>query len=746
MRRIARLLWPAAEYGGAIIDDGRERDGVFVGEEFVHLIECTVTNKKVKAEEDADKLSRLIRKYEVKYPTKHVKGWFVTLNEPTADQKTVVEKRKGKVVALSYDQFRSRLVDARSYLSLREKHSFGSVRDPETGGSQTQLDYVPLDILDSTGGSFQVSVIADALNKGGRFVLLGDYGAGKSSTLREIFFHTAKLFWGTHTLRFPVLLNLRDHHGQTDPTEALERHARMIGFASPSHLVRAWRAGYAVLMLDGFDEIATAGWAGRTKRLKDLRYRSMELIRRFIRESPTDVGIVVAGREHFFDNAKELSDALGVSTAFRRLSLSEFSSEQIRTYLRQRGWKEAVPDWLPSRPLLLGYLASRGLLNETLLVEKGSSPAVGWDGLLQRVSEREAEIEAGIDADTVRMLMERLATLARASVDGLGPLLPGDIIGAFADVCGYMPDDRGAVLLQRLPGLGGHSTEDGARVFIDRDFAAAAGAGDVIRYVESPFTSALESSTWQSALPALGGEVIAHRCTALSISPAKVGSALARAAQSTDQGTLAADILLALQMMSAPYVGPKVYVREAMMPEMSLSTQSGDTHNVEVQDCIIVNMELEPDTPDVMIPTFVRCYFTRVEGRSGAGDLPKDKFTDCQYEEFENPAATTNALMELTLPIGSKVLLTAIKKLYAQSGKARRESALYRGLDHRAKGYVPAVLALLRKEGFAVRARIGEQVVWRPARDADTRTRALRMLSAPTACGDPLLKEAATLA
>ncbi len=36
VRRIARLLWPAAQYGGAAIEDNKERDGIFESEESVH--------------------------------------------------------------------------------------------------------------------------------------------------------------------------------------------------------------------------------------------------------------------------------------------------------------------------------------------------------------------------------------------------------------------------------------------------------------------------------------------------------------------------------------------------------------------------------------------------------------------------------------------------------------------------------------------------------------------------------------
>ncbi len=319
----------------------------------------------------------------------------------------------------------------------------------------------------------------------------------------------SRQFWENQTFRFPILLNLRDHYGQKNPTEALERHAREVGFANPSHLVRAWRAGYAILLLDGFDEIATAGWAGRTKTLKDLRYRSMELIRNLVGQTPADAGLVISGRTHFFDNERELRNALGIDFQTVLLNLSEFTEDQVADFLKARGWSEAIPSWLPTRPLLLGYLASRNFLPQTLEVAVGASPAVGWNELLDRISAREAKIEAGIDAGTVRQITERLATFARASVDGLGPLSPRQITQAFTDVCGYEPDDQGMVLLQRLPGLGVHNAEDGSRVFIDGDLAETARAGDVFGFIDNPFSDSFDASNWHSALAPLGVEVLA---------------------------------------------------------------------------------------------------------------------------------------------------------------------------------------------------------------------------------------------
>jgi len=739
VRRIARLLWPTAQYGGAAMEDNKERDGVFESDEFVHLVECTISRQKYKAEQDSEKLQKLAKRMGARHPTKFVKGSFITLHEPTADQRSVFQKAQGRVVIVSFDQFRAKLIDGRSYLGLRDNYAFGSVRDPETGRATTALDYVPLDILDSTAKLHDVDSICGELLEGRHIVLLGDYGAGKSATMREMYFQLAARFRASKSLRFPVLLNLRDHHGQTEPVEALERHARRVGFAPPESLVRAWRAGMVTLLLDGFDEIATAGWAGKTKRLKDLRYRSMELIRSFVRDTPEATGLGLAGREHFFDGPREMVTALGVSQGFRRYSLSEFSEQQVTVFLGRAGWSEAIPEWVPARPLLLGYLASRNLLQETLEVEAGSGPAAGWNSLLERISGREAEIEPGIDPGTVRRLVEHLATLARNSPGGVGPLPADRIATAFTDVCGYPPDDRGAVLLHRLPGLGGHSAEDGSRVFIDKDFAAAAQGGALFRYIESPFTEKLDAEHWQTALPELGIEVAAYRCAKAEFSSAKITAALDRAVQQQRSDTLCADMCLVLAKRGESYAGPKIFVKDSLIPKLELGASEADLSGIEFQDCIFGHLEYGVESEKS--PRFVRCYFGLLEGRAGLRDLPESTFVEPTVEAFENPAQTTNAILGLELPLGTRVVLTILKKLYAQSGSGRRESAFIKGLDPRAQQVVPAAVVLLRRRGFATRTKQGDQIVWLPTKSSTVRKRALGMLASPHTSDDPLILE-----
>jgi len=682
----------------------------------------------------------------LRYPDKAVKGWFVTREEPTAEQRSVATKHAGVIRVTSFDQFRSQLIDARTYLDCRQLYPFGSMQDPEAKADiKSGFEYIKLDMLTSSGEKWGVTDITSELLVGHRFVLLGDYGAGKSTTMRELYLALAGNFKKTRSIIFPVMLNLRDHHGQTNPAEALARHARYIGYSTPSHLVRAWRAGYVVLLLDGFDEIATVGWLGQAKKLIDIRFRSMELLRNFINEAPPGSGIVISGRQHFFDNKKELNTALALKNNFTQLSLNDFTDEQVREYLSKKGWTEAIPSWLPSRPLLLGYLASQDLLEQVLKVDKGSTPAAGWNALLTRVCDREARIEAGIDGETVRQLVERLATIARCNSDGLGPLQPDTIRQAFQQVCGYAPDDRGFVLLQRLPGLGANKQEDGSRDFIDQDFVDAARAGDVVRFIENPYTFDIESpSEWQSTLGQLGRELSAYLCSQRKFKSAKLSASTEVAGKKDGFNTLSADIIEVMKEMGYRYDGNALFIKGVLLQYSPLGDEGENYSKITYQNCLFERLSIAAQANPDLLPKFLDCYFGVVEGRVSAKDLPQSVFDkDCVFESFDDSAETSAAILDLSLPLNVRVLLTVLRKLYLQPGRGRKEGAFFRGLDYRARSLVPEVLQLIRREQLASRSSVGEEAVWLPVRSEGQRIQ--RLLAAPTASNDPLIASLGTI-
>lgn len=749
VRRIARQLWPDAQYSGARLVDGRERDGYFETEDCVHLIEATVSRAKDKAQYDIKKIVALAKKLQLQNQHKAVKGWFVTKSEPTVDQRDVARQHHTLINALSFTQFQSKLIDAASYLSLRDNYPFGSVRDPATGNPRADVEYIPLELMQpSSSKLWSVGQMRDSLTAGGKFVILGDFGAGKSMTLRELYKDLRRSYLNSKTTKFPLYLNLRDHHGQINPAEVLERHARNLGFPNPTHLVRAWRAGYVVLIIDGFDELATLGIQGIWKRLQDTRFRAMQAVRELVRDQPTNAGLILAGRAHFFDSERERKSALGLSTRFAELTLNEFSDAQVQRYLTKCGLSGNIPGWLPSRPLLVGYLAASGLLKDMLAspvsqeLPDGPNPAQGWNLIIDKVCAREAEIEAGIDGPTIRKILERLATTARATDGGLGPLGRDQIIEAFSAVCGYQPDEKGMVLLQRLPGLGIDRADEGTRTFIDDDFADACRAGDVAAFIDDPYGSDVECfRNAECGLGSIGVGVVIEN-TKDRVSPGKLVAATAQAASGIGNTLLTLDIVQIAMERGANF-DTHIQLRDVLIPSLELHQRIGNCSQLTFRDCYFSRLDLDADAPTDRLPHFESCYFVQIEGRASKADLPIRVFADtCEFEKFSDAPDTTNAISAMDLPMGEKVLLTVLKKVFIQSGSGRKENALLRGLDHNARRLVPSILHLLQSEGVITPYRRGglDMTIWIP--DRGQMTRVARIIESPRTCVDSLLTKA----
>ena len=279
--RSARAIFaPYSPHQGATFVAGRERDAVIEGDDVVVAIEATTSRSLEKAQKDGKKLEEMCERLAAQHKFKAIKGYFVTRDDPTAQQRDAIRALRGPIVSCSLAQLRSQLIDSRDYLEVRAQYPFGSARNPETNSATDLEPYVPLGFTAvgpraTTSMAQSVGDIVDRLTGSETVVVLGDFGAGKSMSLREVHQHLRKAHFKDSMAPFPVSLNLRDHQGQTEPDEAIRRHASKLGFESPTKLVRAWRAGQVHLLLDGFDEIAASGWRGRTPDLKRIRRGSV---------------------------------------------------------------------------------------------------------------------------------------------------------------------------------------------------------------------------------------------------------------------------------------------------------------------------------------------------------------------------------------------------------------------------------------------------------------------------------------
>ena len=199
---MARALWPKAAAGGAAMIDGRERDGVFDEGELIHIVEATVSQKVAKVRQDLQKSVALVKKVRREHPEKMIKISIVTSHDPTADQKALIpefrKKSKCPIEVCGFQVFSSKLINSADYLQKRREYAFGSVRNPadDTDIKVPSDDYVPLAMLiKHTEKIYSLEeVLSDLLKeKKSTIVMVGDYGSGKSMTLRALFYDLARI-------------------------------------------------------------------------------------------------------------------------------------------------------------------------------------------------------------------------------------------------------------------------------------------------------------------------------------------------------------------------------------------------------------------------------------------------------------------------------------------------------------------------------------------------------------------------
>lgn len=744
VRRVARALWPSCVHPGAIEIGGRECDGYFETEECIHLIECTTSRKLEKAEQDIAKLDSAARDLRKQHRDKSVKTWFITRYDATSDQMRVVRSSTSDVTAQSFTTFQEKLIDVATYLDCRIKHRFGSIDHPISGQSADDIKYIPIPILSSESHEgWSVERIGNSLLAGDCFTIIGDYGIGKSMTLREVFRHLRDRYLHKHTHTFPIYINLREHHGQTNPSEILERHARDVGYPVPSHLVRAWKTGYVSLLLDGFDEVASSGLQIDWRQLRSARSVSLTGLRRMIADSPKPCGIAVAGRQSFFDSDKERNEALG-DRRFKVLLLHEFTEDQVSEFFNSVGFAGTIPSWLPARPLLLStifwiYTKHAAGAPSAIPSSLPDDPSKGWAILLDAISEREAKIEVQVTGSTIRRVLEMLATKARTSSSGLGPLSTTQITGSFQAITGSPPSPQALNVLQRLPGLGVEtSSDDGRRIFLDEDLVDALGAGDVHRLLVDPFsaTGAEDVLSVKRSLESVGTGILTQLLEDAAFDRKRVVQSFKEFDRRKWKTGAEVDLLIFAQLGGLADKLQATF-EDLDISELSVTENESDLSSVAFKNCIFRRLVMSLQSQRAFLPSFSDCLIDHLQGVFSASDLPQDHFASCNIEHYIDDANTNAAILRSEIPIALRVLLTILRKLFVQSLSGRQANALKRGMNNQEQACVDEVLKTLYREGFATKYKAPNGLVVLPVRRM--RRRVMALLISPLSSQDSLV-------
>lgn len=755
VRAIARSLWSAEPgEGSPELIDGKERDIIIRNEDVTYYIECTMLPSKDKAVKDCQKLSNY-RETELR-KGRVVSCWFITEKEPTADQHSVAKSKRVRCMSLS--QLRTKLINAEDYINCRNNYPFGSARDPDKDDSDrlSGITYQPVKLhisevaasIASKEHSATIEDIGQLLTRNTQVALLGDFGMGKSIAIYNIFKFLAKKCRKDALSPVPVVLNLRDHWGQENPSEALMRHARNIGFRRPEQLVRAFNAGQLSIILDGFDEIVRQSWSNKDKEsAKSRRKSAVRLVKMFSERSRGNFGLLAAGREHFFDthnDRQEMVDALGLSDKAIAVSLREFSEAELESFLKARHIDEAVPAWIPRRPLLLAKLTSKDL-QEIIIKTADREPADAWDELINAVCERESKIHEDLDAQSIRRVIENLATEVRLTPSGLGPITETMLVKAFREETEANPDHAVLPLLGRLPGLSARDAQVGTRMFIDDQMV------DVLRakYVKDFVNGFLRLSDktsgsnriidWQIGLGDVGIQFVANQTSKMHTpngAQAVLLNQIKKISNNSDFGTLCADCVNAALRIAIDEE-KEIDYQGAVVSQGSFSTLDLSNEisikNLTIKDSIINRLHIGGVNTQV---TFKNCLVNQLDGISHQKSLPE--WLDITVEKFGAPETNASILADKNIDIQIKILTIALRKLYLQRGSGRKESAFYRGgIPPNSQKLVQSVLAELRRADLARSIVAKNETIWVPVMSQSVRAQSI--IHAPTLSDDEVV-------
>lgn len=728
-----------------------ELDGIVRLRDITHLIMATTSRKLDKTKGDVLKLDVAAKKEQRRDVA--VEKWLITEFQLEAEH--LEYARKSGVKALTLAHFRNRFFDGRTYISKRRVAAFGSARNLENGSITIPEDeYIelPMTVVGLAGSGKRGDAIEKpttlesvvALLKDGKtVVIVGPFGAGKSLTTRELFLRLAKEHLRDSVEQVPLALNLREHWGALYGDEILERHARSIGFSPRENLTIAWRAGIATLLLDGFDELASQAIAKRSERnfMRQARYEALQAVRDLVGKVSAGSGLLLCGRDHYFDDLAEMEHSLGVNRSFILVKLGEFTEAQASEFLRRRAKTTILPDWLPRKPLILGYLAHQHLLDEVLRIDASRGFGYAWDSFLDLVCKREAEHERAVmDPNTVRHVLERVACFVRGTTAGNGPITGIDLAEAYRAETGDVAGEGVLMQLQRLPGLTPREQDPAARSFVDPDMLAALQGSAVARTIIENASNIVDRR-WLSGLTRDGVRMAMHILTVKGF-------------------TLATVLVIAARLVRNGRPEEQQLAADCFSVALELGRESGtlDTHGLMLSDVSFGTLDLEDlvldnvrivdsaiDTINVGVPlressvVFERCIFAEVNGAQSEQGLPAERFRHCEFRTFDD-ASTNAAVLRLGIPDALKVLMTILRKLYLQAGGGRKIAALRRGLPGgQISDYVEPVLAILGSEEMIS---LTDGVVHPIRRHTD---RVRRILAAGALSDDPLVNKVSRL-
>ncbi len=654
----------------------------------------------------------------------NIYGAFYFVTEHAPPPSIIDAGRQAKVHVVCASDFINLCTSRNSYINQRAEGKFGSAIDLYTGEPDPNR-YVTVSYHTEDGTQYGASDIAAQMLQGKSFVLVGAYGTGKSRLIKEAFDLISKSTDGADIL--PIAINLRENWGLKRAEEIVQRHLVDLGLqGSSDDVMRVAFTSQTIFLIDGFDEISAQSWSDDPSKLADTRALSLVGVKDLI--SKTRGGVLVTGRDHYFNDDLEMINCLGIGSKSPTVLRCNDELDE-KNFRHLCGWttNTTIPSWLPKKPLIATIIRDLGQAGEAML-STGEGQADFWDVLIDTFCEREAKIHPILDPNVIRDLYTKIGRIARCAPTPLGPLPIKSINAAFEETTGKTASDESAIILQRLPGLGRHPSSASDRQFADSYILDGLKAEDVLNIFNASGGKELDE-TWGHPIENFGAFYLATKIEASS--SMKAAAAFAARNISRSNKVLISDIISAIMTSGA------------LIDMGGLRLQGGSFHTVNFGDSNLYDF------------TFYSCHFEAVDlsdatptkinvqdstiqylaGSSDEGGLPP-WITSCVVDGYQK-VDTLAAIKKADLGIAQTFLLSSLRKLFLQPGAGRRESSMYKGYaDSKTKWICEKVIDLLVKERICSRHRGTTETLFLP--DRSLTDRAKRILSEMTLSTDNL--------
>ena len=634
------------------------------------------------------------------------KCFFITRDRPNP---SLVETGNGlNVEVLSIREFSERLFNFTDYHYARSRRPFGSAVNPFSG-DMDETRYTPVLYIGEDGTSYSLADLSDLLTNNKAIVLLGQYGTGKSRCVQEIF---GRLSDSTETyIKYPIAINLKENWGLKRATEILTRHLSDLGLSGQIDSLMKLRDQPSICyLLDGFDEIGSQSWSDNPEKLKEVRRLSLLGVKDLVEQAKG--GLIVVGREHYFNNNDEMLRCLGLDAKDVLIvrCKDEFSEDEMQMYLTGRIDSDKFPQWLPRRPLICQVINEISIGDIKSIFSSTQGEIDFWEVLIATICEREARIHGALDPAVIKNVLLRISRKSRSKPNNFGPISITEIYSSFEECTGSHTTDETAIMLQRLPGLGRIGPDSLDRQFVDDYILDGLRAEDFVNCMTAK-EIAVFMEAWRNPLKDFGSQYVALKAAVAGNK--QLFLSYLNKAKGGINAILIGDMVASLaKIEDVDFDFQHFNLVNTAITTLDLSICK--LRNITISESIIEHLNIADSQADNCL--FRNCIILSLTGVSSYSGLP-NWIVGCEVESYYG-MNTVSRIKAAQLNPAQLIFLSFVRKLFMQPGSGRKEAALLRGLGESVnRKLADRIIKIMVREDFLETAKGKEGILYIPKRE-----------------------------